>query len=231
MKRPAKRSSRIADDEVAKALRRLKRLAKAEYGRSLSSLVEEAQPGSWDNDLATRRLGRLVGVEMKRPFAHPKAKPSPQTRAKRSWTLKEETQFARSLATKKGAPEARVLEILTTAYRVDHPTAVDVYAIARELHHEWGWFRQLVVWLHPQLCDDISLFSRLRNAVGDAGAGAMDVALATQVASIVGQVLTGVPLPVLIAVALFIIRTGTTEFCKLGDRWVREGSTLGSQEQ
>jgi hypothetical protein len=78
------------EDAIQAGIGDLNLLALAEYHQSLADVVAEP-----DKDKVAERLGRLVGVLIKEPFADVQNLPEPSTRtgAYRSWHLKDAAEF------------------------------------------------------------------------------------------------------------------------------------------
>jgi hypothetical protein len=226
----------ILQSEVKQTIRKLNRLAKVEYLEDLASIMGSPKKGGSMEDRAARQLGRLVGIEMKRPFARPVRleSPSPYSGAYRGWNLYTKKVFDKRYQAFSGLPEGQPLELVIESFR-SHSVYVpdDVYAIAQEVHHEWGWLRELVVWLRPRVCEDRALFNKLRTALGDAGSITIDLSIATQVANLLVTVplLSGVPMTVLVGISLFIIRQGADSFCEWAKRQEKEQVQLGMIER
>lgn len=126
--------------ELEQSLRQLNDLAKDEYHASLAEVV--SQPGD-SEEIRLLRLGRLLGVILKRPFATSKDldAPSPNSRAYRAWELNAEATFEN--------PQARVcwqyqaLEALRANPDVIHSLGwqpASVYDLATTAQSERGFF-------------------------------------------------------------------------------------------
>ena len=138
---------------------KLEELAREEYHQSLEEIIAEK-----DKEKAARRVGRLVGVMLKEPFAvssELKTR-SRRTSAYREWQLKPPQEFN---AAGEMNPEARKrLEWLVDQLSERGMTMSDPYQLALEAQHESGFFALLMKVLRDYICGD----RKIRKMVDDA---------------------------------------------------------------
>ncbi|MCA6111790.1 DNA/RNA non-specific endonuclease [Bradyrhizobium cenepequi] len=116
--------------DIQAGFAQLDQLARAEYHQSLQEVVDQN-----DKEKAAQRLGRLVGVLLKEPFAISsdlKAK-SQRSSAYRTWALKSQQDFE---AAAKMHPHAlKRLEWLREELSKQGMTTADPYQLALQAHH------------------------------------------------------------------------------------------------
>jgi endonuclease G len=137
----------------------LDQLARAEYHQSLKEIVEGK-----DREKAAQRVGRLVGVLLKEPFAIPSnlKEKSRRSSAYRSWELKAQQDFEAAASTH---PEAfKRLEWLRGELSKQGMTTTDPYQLALEAQHESGFFALLMRALRGYICGD----PKIRKMIDDA---------------------------------------------------------------
>jgi hypothetical protein len=151
--------------ELEQSLRQLDALARLEYHESLAEIVTRA--GDSD-EKRLLRLGRLLGVTLKAPFAIWKALdvPSPFSGAYRAWDLKGEGAFEDRQA--RSSWEYKTLEALRS-----NPDVIDslgwqpasVYALAETAQSERGFFWYIAMSCRRYLCRDPKLRTRIEREV------------------------------------------------------------------
>src|ERR1043166_7367594 len=119
----------MTTDELKQGLKQLDQLSEADYHQPLSDVIAAKNP-----EEVFKRVGRLVGVTIKEPFAKPKTLPTPsrETRSYRAWVLEPE-RLESSAA--KSTWQYRTLEAL----RMESPAArhlTSVQELAIDAHHE-----------------------------------------------------------------------------------------------
>jgi hypothetical protein len=138
------------------SLRALDSLAQAEYKTSLTEIA--TQPGD-NSEHRLLRMGRLLGVILKEPFAtcNDRKKPSSFTGAYRAWQLRSEAFD--ELQTQKSW-QYKVLEDLGTDPDVIESlggSAGDPRILADFAQHERGFFWFLAMACRRYLCEDTEL--------------------------------------------------------------------------
>jgi len=146
--------------DVLQGLRRLNEISQAEYGATFAVATKVT-----DQRLATRRMARLTGIELKHPFSKPEPLQGPsETGAKQQWLFRDELRqsspiSARALESLKGNPsyelELRVFHELQHQHVLGSPS----YSFAQFLennHNESNWFLMLLRAAQPYLCENSS---------------------------------------------------------------------------
>jgi hypothetical protein len=210
--------------ELVESLRQLDTLAHDEYHVSLAEVI--AQPG--DNDeRRLLRVGRLLGVILKEPFATPNKlkEPSRYSGAYRAWELD-----AKAFESTQSRWQYRALEALRSDPDVIQslggqlPT---VYALADLAQGERGFFWYVAMSCRRYLCRDPKLRTRIDAEVQMAKLAGLDVRNITPeiiVASggvTIGTVLVqNIPVlgimgaPVIAGLVLIIYCIGIDAFCR-----------------
>ena len=138
-------------DSLTDGFRELDSLAKDEYRQSLADIFTDS-----DTDKAVERLGRLVGVLIKEPFADPQllASPSERTGAYRAWLLKNENAFNSVAAT--DPPQYELLEEFAKEFLFAEGFSdkEKIYRVAQDAQHESGFFALYTVLLRKYICGD-----------------------------------------------------------------------------
>ena len=156
------------------ALYELNDLALKEYHEPLARVAD--RPG---DDEATRilRLGRLIGVEMKKPFASAKERdsPSPFSGAYRAWDLKPESAF--DDPKNQNTWQYQTLEALhsDTAVIAAFGQESSVYVLAGSAVGERGFFGYLVVATRDYLCKKGDLRAEVEREVEAARKNGLDL--------------------------------------------------------
>lgn len=215
-------------DEVALrlAVRRLDDLSHGEYRQGLKEILADSER---DPQATMMRLGRLIGVMMKEPFATPQDLTSPSTysHAYRAWNLDSEDVV--------GAParqqlwQYRMLEKLRQDPDVTSElgrTPPSVFALAQEAHHERGFFAYLAISCRKYLCRDPRLRAEIESSVEAARRSGLDLRNVTPETIVSGfGVSIGVALvqnipslelagaPVIAGLVLLIFNIGLDAFC------------------
>jgi hypothetical protein len=217
--------------ELEQALRQLDNLAREEYHSSLAEVV--ARTGDSD-ETRLLRLGRLLGVTLKRPFAKSRdlATPSPYSGAYRAWDLEPEAAFE--------VPQARAqwqyqaLEALRS-----NPDVVQnlgwqpssVYDLAVTAQSERGFFWYLAMSCRRYLCRKSKLRDQIERDVQTARRAGLDIKNVTPEVIVTSGGLTigaalvqGVPAlgimgaPVIAGIIFILYSIGMDAFC----RWARD---------
>jgi hypothetical protein len=185
------------------------------------------------------RIGRLIGVVLKQPFAMglDLASPSQYSGAYRAWELEPEAKFQN--ADVRDSWQYHALESLRTDPDVISTLGwqpANVYDLAQTAHHERGFFSFLAVSCRKYLCKDKKLrgeIDRQVKASKSAGFNLKNVTPETVVASgglAIGTLLVqSVPVlgimgaPVIAGIVLIIYTIGMDAFCSwASDRALRE---------
>jgi endonuclease G, mitochondrial len=209
----------MTTDELKQGLQQLDQLSKADYHEPLSDVIAAKNP-----EEVFKRVGRLVGVVIKEPFAEPKDLPAPsrETRSYRAWDLQPE-RLADSTA--KSTWQYRTLEVL----RTESPAAghlASVQELAIDAHHERGFFGHLARSVQKYICDDPKLRKQIDKnlaAAKAAGFSAKHLRPETFVTSgglALGTLLVAhipflgvVGAPVIAGIVLVLYSIGTNAFC------------------
>jgi hypothetical protein len=123
----------------------------------LAAVVASAED---DKQLAFDQLGRLIGIELKRPFAIPEAvdEPSYRTQAYRRWHLVSEAKFM--APQRRATPQFQILSTLNTEQRGYD----SVYAFAEFARTEGGFWARFALRIRQWICRD----KNVRKLVDDA---------------------------------------------------------------
>lgn len=153
-------------DEFENGFRQLDSLAQKEYHVPLA----EVALGPEDEEKRLLRLGRLIGVVLKQPFAveNDLATPSEYRRAYRSWELDSAALEDPSI---RGSWQYKALETLRTDPDVISALGwqpLDVYDLAQTAHHERCFFSFLAVSCRKYLCRDQKLRREIEREVKSA---------------------------------------------------------------
>jgi hypothetical protein len=217
----AKESIEMDSNVVAAGFRELNLLAETEYHQSLSDVLAEN-----DKAKVAERLGRLVGVLIKEPFAdaHDLSSPSRRTAAYRSWQLKNAADFDAIAATNPWQYQ------LFDRIRIELAPSITTYELAKDAQSESGFFGLYARTLKKYICGD----KEVRKKVDDAFKAYTKMGGSLKAPTPEGLVGTGgltlgvylvqaVPAlgmagaPVIAAVVLIIYVLGINAFCQWSD--------------
>jgi hypothetical protein len=154
----------ITRAELKQGLQKLDDLAVADYHEPLTKVA------SADNPKAVfDRVGRLVGVTLKEPFAEPKelARPSPYTGSYRGWELVP-NRFADPDVQSKW--QYRTLEALLREEPESGYDAVSVEHLAMRAQHERGFFGYLARSAAKYIFGNTALRAQIDKSIADAKA-------------------------------------------------------------
>ena len=207
-------------------IRELDMLSNAEYHESLAEVILP----SVDDEYCLIRLGRLLGVELKRPFATARTLvvPSHFTRAFQAWDLGNVDVFEKNTH----EWQYEVLDKLRT-----DPTVIEryaeigsVYALAYEAQTERGFFWFLAQSCHGYLCGNTELRREIDNklkATKRAGAEiknfSPELIVASGGAAIGSLLIQHVPVigmmgaPMIAGLTVILYRIGLNAFCRWAD--------------
>jgi hypothetical protein len=220
--------------ELENGFRQLDSLAQKEYHLSLADVAL----GPEDEEKRLLRLGRLIGVVLKQPFAveNDLASPSDYSGAYRSWELepaafedpsiRDSWQY-KALETLRSDPEI----ISTLGWQ-----PVNVYDLAQTAHHERGFFSFLAVSCRKYLCKDRKLRAEIDREVKSARSVGFDLRNITPEMLVASGGLTigtslvqAIPVlgimgaPVIAGIVFIIYSIGIDAFCSwASDRALRE---------
>jgi endonuclease G, mitochondrial len=217
------------DSEFEAGLRSLEVLAAAEYHQSLARVA-----GDPDDVYAAVRIGRLVGVSLKEPFAESREvkTPSQRTAAYRSWDLVgSEQEFERP--DRVGQWQYMALQEIKVELGAESPHMREwsTYDFAYMAQNEEGFFGYFAQAVRRYICGDPELRAKVEEAIsaarkGGIGVGELNpevvvasggVALGTYLVATV-PVLGFVGVPVVAALVLILYRLGVEGFCKWTNR-------------
>lgn len=140
---------------IESGFRELGLLAEAEYHQSIGEVVD-------DNDAtkAVERIGRLVGVVIKKPFANVEymTTPSSRTHAYRSWHLKDESDFNSAANVNKAQYE------FLSRIRDEVKPELNTYQLAQEAQYETGFFGLYAQACGKYICGDKDIRKRVEDA-------------------------------------------------------------------
>jgi hypothetical protein len=207
------------DENTIKAgFRELNLLAGKEYHQSLADIFAEP-----DKDKVVERLGRLVGVLIKEPFADYQdlSSPSHRTAAYRSWHLKNATAFDAVAATNPWQYQ------LFDRVRIELAPSITTYQLAQEAQYESGFFGLYARTLRKYICGDKAIRKKVDEAFkayakmggslkaptpeGLVGAGGLTLGVYL-VQAVPALGMAGAP--VIAAVVLIIYVLGVDAFCR-----------------
>src|SRR5690348_9170082 len=212
------------EQTVKQGFEELNRLAQAEYRESLADVVRDT-----DAPHSAIRIGRLIGVLLKEPFAYPQplSAPSHRTAAYREWNLVDPESFDDS--SRRSTWQYKVLGDIRQELAAEEPrlTTVSLYHFAAEAHHERGFFGFFARTLRKYICGDKRVRKKVQDALsqirkGDSklspvtpetivGAGGLTLGVyLVQAVPILGMV----GAPVIAAVVVILYTLGVDAFCE-----------------
>lgn len=143
------------EDTIKAGFDELGLLADVEYRQSLSAILADS-----DKDKVVERIGRLVGVLIKEPFATASDLPIPshRTAAYRSWQLKDASEFGVVAA---ASPwQYKLLDNV----RVELHSSITTYQLAQEAYYESGFFGLYARTLRKYICGDKAIRKKVDDA-------------------------------------------------------------------
>jgi hypothetical protein len=206
--------SKVSNEDLHEGIEALDKLSREDYGLPLSALYAAS------DDEAIGRLGRLIGVSLKQPFATPvlRAEPSKLTGSHRDWELNVSALDSEALAT---TWQHRALVALSSDLGYS-----SVVAFAQDAHHEAGFFGLFAASLKKYICGDPKIRKRVRTDVAAAKARGIntnavtpETVVASGGAALASYLIVHVPLmafvgaPVIVGVVLILYRIGIDAFC------------------
>jgi hypothetical protein len=215
----------MTEAELRKGFADLDKLAKGDYHVSLEDLVKTEVPP----DQALRKVGRLVGVTLKQPFAKPTrlTRPSQYSGAFRTWDLNESAFTKRSV---QRTWQYRTLEELRREKPLGREFA-SVLELARDAHHERGFFGYVARSLAKYICGDAKMRGKIEQEIkkGQKSGVAISVVTPETVVQAGGVALASflvanIPLlgfvgaPVIAGVVFILYKIGVDAFCN----WINQ---------
>jgi hypothetical protein len=212
---------RIVDEkELLSGLRDLDALSEGDYREPLSAVVR----GAPDTE-ALGRLGRLIGVTLKEPFAHSQELPIPSfySHSYRAWELDEKAFDSPDVS---NSWQYQTLEALRRELQTETPYP-DVRALAVDAHYERGFFGYLARSVQKYICGDPKLRKAIDEKVRDGRASGFNVKIFTPEQLVQGGgvalaslLITHVPVlglvgaPVIAGLVLLFYSIGADAFCQ-----------------
>lgn len=224
----------IEDERIQTGLAVLNSLAQEEYHTDLNGILVDTTRTQNERLL---RVGRLMGVVLKEPFATvvPIDPTSSRTGAYRGWKL-DDTAFAKPEEEKQTIWQYRVLESLRTEDG-GYPT---VYELATHLQYESGFFGYLANSTRKYICGNPALTQKIDAEVKASQQGVGGVQLisrgtvSTMVATTLVQLvpwLAGAGTPLIAGFVLLIMSIGLDAFCAWSEQFQElYGSTRAEKE-
>jgi hypothetical protein len=199
-------------------------LAMAEYRETLATVV-----GGTDKVRNAVRVGRLVGVVLKEPFAVSYAleQPSNRTAAYRGWRLVNEDEFKKPSRT--GTWQHRVLDEMRSELAAEQPylAKFTTYEIARDAQYETGFFGYFARTVRKYICGDKAIRKQVDLALKESSKTGVKLPALTPEAIVGGGGLTlgvylvqSIPVmgmvgaPVVAGIVVILYRLGIEAFCE-----------------
>lgn len=217
----------------------LEELSKDEYHVTLTDLIQSTD-GHADAEIA--KVGRLIGVTLKQPFATPIAvdTPSAYTGAFRRWELDASRFDDPTVQTSWQYRTAAFLREDQNVIQVTGGQPSTVLALAQTAHHERGYFGYLLLSCRGYLCGDQKIRNEINRKVAEVrknvgpiakvtpeylvGAGGMGLGiLLVQAIPVLGLV----GAPVIAGLVLLIYSLNVDALCK----WSEDHPFEGHAEQ
>jgi hypothetical protein len=208
-------------EELKQGLQQLDQLAQADYHEKLASVASANDPKT-----VFDRVGRLVGVTLKEPFAEPRqlAHPSQYTGSLRAWELAPNCLSDPSL---QSTWQYRTLEALLREEAETGHCFQSVEQLAMDAHYERGFFGYLARSASKYICGDTALRAEIDKSIADAKAQgfttkhlspeilvqAGGLALATTLIAHI-PILAVVGAPVIAGFVLIFYSIGADAFCQ-----------------
>ena len=142
-------------NQLAEGLRQLQELSEGDYHQPLETVLSDP-----NEKKAFERIGRLIGVSLKQPFATPRPIRSledSRTRSHRGWELQVDS-FQRS-----GIQHTWQYQTLDAIRREAGFDSVE--QLARDAHYERGFFSYLARSAHKYICGDPAIRKEIEKHV------------------------------------------------------------------
>ncbi len=211
------------DQTLQYGFTQLDSLAREEYREALQDIASDRNP-----QRSAVRIGRLVGVILKEPFATSESltAPSYRTGAYRAWHLEPPEQFDTPEKTRTW--QYQTLAQIRRELAVDSPyyDSMSVYQLALDAQHETGFFGYFARTLRKYICGDPEIRKKVESVIGQAkgdkniptitpefavGSGGLALgAYLVQTIPILGMV----GAPVIAAVVVILYTLGVNAFCE-----------------
>jgi hypothetical protein len=150
------------EKELMQGFTKLGELAESEYHESLKDITLDPDP-----QYRAIRLGRLVGVMLKQPFAEVQelSKPSSRTGAYRAYDLIDRREFGKPFRTETW--QYQVLERMQkdASSHDNYIAQMSLYQFAEYAHHEVGFFAFLARDLRDYICGDTKIRKKVDDAI------------------------------------------------------------------
>jgi len=197
-------------------------LALEEYRETLASVASDA-----DADRSVVRVGRLVGVLLKEPFAtpHPLAQPSPRTAAYRSWSLVSVDEFRAPKRSSTWQYEA--LDRIRSELVPEEPYLAQwsAYQFAQYAQSEVGFFGFFARAVRRYICGDKEIRQRVAEALEESSSDKKNPVVTPETIVGTGGLALGVELvhavpvmgmvgaPVVAGLVVILYKLGVEGFC------------------
>ena len=207
--------------QLAEGLRQLQQLSEGDYHQPLETILSDP-----DEKVAFARLGRLIGVSLKQPFATPTKIRIEDSRSRsyRGWELALES-FQRPNVQKTW--QYHTLEAILRENPRDNRK---VENLAQDAHHERGFFSYLALSVRKYICGDPAIRKEIDKSVKAAKkAGFSTTHLTPEVLvqagglALAAYLIDKVPVfgfvgaPVIAGFLLVLYKIGSDAFCKYID--------------
>jgi hypothetical protein len=224
-------SAELDEAALRQGLAELDQLSTLEYHESLSEVLSDPVL-----DDSAARVGRLVGVVLKEPFAtvHTRSQPSFNSKAFREWELVDEASFDAVLRATWQYPVLETMR-LDLALNAPHFASMSTYRFALDAHHESGFFGAFAESVRKYICGDKEIRKKVSDALKAAGrTGSKLPPITPETVVTAGGLALGVflvqaiPLlgivgaPVIAALLLILYTLGIDAFCS----WSRGGRAV-----
>jgi hypothetical protein len=157
------REGPVLDEETLKSgIKELDSLARDEYHESLEEVLADTE-----QERSAVRIGRLVGVILKEPFAKavPREEPSIHTAAYRAWHLVDLEDF--NSPARMGTWQYKALDEMRhegVEYLTEFPS---VYELAYYAQYESGFFGYFAQILRKYICRDPAIRKKVEEAINE----------------------------------------------------------------
>ena len=220
--------------DITAGLKRLDQIAEEEYGNDLAKSIAVA-----DEQMSVRRLARIIGIELKSPFATPRKIEGPsETGASQEWMFNQELLVPDAAGTLplvrlKGNPAYETqLQVHQELIRRHDPQfgSLDFGSFLRQAHSESNWFLCMLRAAQPYLCEESQeksvsppsperrkrLWEVVRVAADDLAKRAVEASIEPVVAAVCSLIpfLAGAPPAVAAGFSLFLVHYAKKGYCK-----------------
>lgn len=223
----------VTAEELRAGMSQLAELAQAEYREPLENVIAPARESP---DRVAARVGRLIGVAMKEPFADATNldTPSAHSAAYRTWQLRD----AQSVEKQRETWQYATLDYLKTDASVGRGTFHSVHAIAEDAHYESGFFGHLAASARAYICGNADIRKKVEENIDKAKKAGLNVTLSAPEV-VVGSggvalgsyLVTAVPVlgfvgvPVIAGIVLLLYTIGIDAFCS----WTASSAVRGAE--